>query len=150
MQKITRLMAALVAFAPLPLRAATPPSIIAAENFYGDIARQIAGTEVQVTSIMSNPDEDPHLLEADPATARNLSAARIVIYNGVDYDPWVAKLLSASKAAHRHVIVVGDLLHHKAGVNPHLWYDPAAVPTVARTPAATLDAADPVNRTAYD
>ena len=78
---------------------ADPVKVVAAENFYGDIARQIGGDHVAVTSILSNPDDDPHLFEASPATARALADARVVIVNGVDYDPWMEKLLAAHPAA---------------------------------------------------
>ena len=78
--------------------------IVAAENFYGDVAQQLAGPDARVTSIMSNPDEDPHLFEASPSVARDLSEATIVIANGADYDPWMEKLLGASKSASRKTI----------------------------------------------
>src|SRR3954462_11540468 len=81
-----------------------PPSalsIVAAENFYGDVAAQVAGPGVPVTSILSNPDQDPHLFEATPSTARALAGASLVIYNGVDYDPWMARLLRATRAPKR-------------------------------------------------
>ncbi len=126
-----------------------PVAIVAAENFYGDVARQIAGPDAAITSIMSNPDEDPHLFEANPSTARALSGADIVIYNGVDYDPWVEKLLGAAKSAHRRSIVAAGLLHRAAGVNPHLWYDPATMPEVARALAAALEAGDPAHKAVY-
>ena len=86
---------------------------------------QIGGPNVVVTSILSNPDDDPHLFEASPETARALSSAQVVIVNGVDYDPWMEKLIGAHKAPGRKEIIVGALVGHKAGDNPHLWYDPA-------------------------
>ena len=82
-----------------PAWAASPLHIVAAENFYGDVAEQIGGANVQVSSVLSNPDQDPHLFEASPSVARNLSAARIVVYSGLDYDPWMQKLLGASRCA---------------------------------------------------
>jgi zinc/manganese transport system substrate-binding protein len=124
-------------------------SIVAAENFYGDLARQIGGDRVMVTSILSNPDQDPHLFEADPSTARALSAAKIVIANGADYDPWMAKLLGAGKAPGRIEIVAADLVGKKAGDNPHLWYDPATLSAVARRLAAALGTADPAHKAEY-
>jgi len=125
------------------------PTIVAAENFYGDVAGQVAGEGVVVTSILSSPDQDPHLFEASPSTARALSAARIVIYNGVDYDPWMAKLVRATRAPNRQVLVAGDLMRRKAGVNPHLWYDPAVMPVVAKALADTLTAAEPAAAAGY-
>jgi ABC-type Zn uptake system ZnuABC Zn-binding protein ZnuA len=76
---------------------AEPISDVAAENFYGDVAEQLGGPNVKVTSILTNPDQDPHLFEASAATARDLAGARLVIFNGADYDPWMTKLLAASK-----------------------------------------------------
>ena len=125
-------------------------SIVAAENFYGDVAQQLAGPDATVTSVLSNPDEDPHLFEASPSVARNLSAAAIVVYNGADYDPWMAKLLAASRATSRKVIIVANLVHKKPGDNPHLWYDPATMPIYAKALAAALVERDPSHKTDYD
>lgn len=145
---LSALAAALLAAAPA--RAAEPIAIVAAENFYGDIAQQLGGPRVAVTSILSNPDQDPHLFEASPSVARGLSAARIVIYNGIDYDPWMAKLLRAAAGRDRKVIVVAELLGRKTGDNPHIWYDPRTMPALAKTLAAELIAADPPHRASYE
>ncbi len=126
-----------------------PPSIVAAESFYGDIAGQIAGPGVPVASILSSPDQDPHLFEASPSTARLVSAARIVIYNGLDYDAWMDKLVRATQNPGRQVLVVAQLVQRKAGANPHLWYDPAVMPVVATALADRLAAADPAHRAEY-
>ena len=61
--------------------------------------RQIAGSGAAVTSILSNPDQDPHLFEASPSVARAFAGARIVVLNGADYDPWMGKLLRAAPRA---------------------------------------------------
>src|ERR1700727_1468718 len=121
---------------------ADPVKVVAAENFYGDMASQIGGANVAVTSILASPDDDPHLFEASPATAKALSDAKIVIANGVDYDPWMEKLLGASKAPGRKEIVVGALVGRKAGDNPHLWYDPAYMKAAAKALVTDLVAAD--------
>jgi zinc/manganese transport system substrate-binding protein len=144
------LVAAIVAFTLGSPAFADPVKVVAAENVYGDMATQIGGENVVVTSILSNPDDDPHLFEASPATARSLSDAQIVIVNGVDYDPWMEKLLSAHNAPGRREIVVGRLIGRKAGDNPHLWYDPAAMKAAARALAADLVAADPAHKGAYE
>ena len=92
---------------------------------------QIGGANVAVTSILSNPDQDPHLFEASPSVARATSTARIVIYNGVDYDPWMDKLLARLACAGPHATSWSPtLVGHKTGDNPHLWYDPATMPAV--------------------
>ena len=129
---------------------ADPVKVVAAENFYGDLASQIGGANVAVTSILSNPDDDPHLFEASPATAKALSDAKIVIVNGVDYDPWMEKLIGAHKAPGRKEIVVGALVGRKAGDNPHLWYDPDYMKAAAKALAADLIAVDPAHKGAYE
>jgi len=129
---------------------ADPVKIVAAENFYGDVASQIGGDALAVISILSSPDQDPHLFEASAATARALADARIVIVNGVDYDPWMEKLLGAHKAPGRKEIVVAQLVGRKAGDNPHLWYDPDYVKAAAKALTADLAAIDPAHKADYD
>jgi len=128
---------------------ADPVKIVAAENFYGDIAAQIGGGEVAVTSILTNPNQDPHLFEASTETAKALANAKVVIANGVDYDPWLEKLIAANKAPGRKEIVVAALVGRKAGDNPHLWYDPAYMETAAKAIAAALAQADPAHEADY-
>jgi zinc/manganese transport system substrate-binding protein len=137
-----------------PVFAQTPGSqivkVVAAENFYGEVVKQLGGDHVQVTSILSNPDEDPHLFEASPKTARALQNAALVVYNGADYDPWMDKLLAASKGEKRTTIVAAQLTGKKSGDNPHLWYDPATMPTVAKAVSQYLVQADPAHKSDYD
>ncbi|MBR7974605.1 zinc ABC transporter substrate-binding protein [Burkholderia vietnamiensis] len=142
--------AAALSIATPALAQSAAVNVVAAENFYGDVASQIGGRHVAVTSILSNPDQDPHLFEASPKTARALQHAQIVIYNGANYDPWMAKLLGASTQARRATIVVADLVGKKAGDNPHLWYAPATMPAAARALAAELGRADPAHKADYD
>lgn len=128
---------------------AGPIAVVAAENFYGDIAEQIGGPNLAVASILTNPEQDPHEFEASPSTARQIADARLVIYNGADYDPWAVKLLSASKSSQRETIEVAKLMHKKAGDNPHIWYDPHAAPALAKTLADTLSKLDPPHKAEY-
>ena len=147
-------LAALLLAAPLltgtAARAEDKSTIVAAENFYGDLARQIGGSNVTVTSILSNPDDDPHLFETSPSTARTIADAKIIIYNGADYDPWMDKLLSASTKPDRTTIIAADLIGKKSGDNPHLWYNPATLPAIAKALTADLSKRDPGNATHYE
>jgi zinc/manganese transport system substrate-binding protein len=129
--------------------AAQPVRVVAAENFYGDLAQQIGGAHVQVTSILTNPDQDPHLFEASPATARAIAAAEIVIANGADYDPWMLKLIAASPAKGRKEIDVGALVGAKPGANPHLWYGPSNIKATAQAITQALAAVDPADAADY-
>lgn len=136
--------------AAAPLRAAEQKiTVVAAENFYGDVAQQIGGDRVSVTAVLGNPDQDPHLFEATPAIIRQIAAAKVVIYNGAAYDSWMDKLLKVTAAPERAVIVAADLVHKKAGANPHLWYDPPTMPAVATALAAALGTIDSAHKNDY-
>jgi zinc/manganese transport system substrate-binding protein len=113
-----------------PLRAQAL-NIVAAENFYGGVAEQIAGHSATITSIMSNPNQDPHEFQTDASTARAVESADIVIYSGIGYDDWMQKLLGLQGKPGRTVICVADLIGAKDGDNPHIWYDPRTMPALA-------------------
>ena len=124
---------------------ATVLQVVAAENFWGSVARQLGGDRVGVTSIIANPAADPHDYEPTPADARLVASARYVIVNGAGYDPWATKLLTANPAANRKVLDVGALVGKKDGDNPHLWYSPDYVAKVVDQVAADLQALDPAD-----
>ena len=128
---------------------ADPVRIVAAESVYGDVARQIGGANVAVSSILASSSRDPHDFEASAATARAIADARIVIYNGLGYDAWAVKLLSASGSAPRAVIEVARLAGKMAGANPHLWYDTAAISALGARLRDTLAELDPAHRGEY-
>jgi len=130
-------------------RPAAALSIVAAENFYGDVAAQIAGPDATVTSVLSNPNQDPHMFEASASVARLLVDASIVVANGADYDPWMTRMLAAIQAPRRTVIVVANLIQHRPGDNPHLWYDPRVMPLYATALTAALAELDPPRSEAY-
>lgn len=123
--------------------AAGPLHAVGVENEYADVIAQIGGRYVRVTAIETNPDTNPHTFEASPATARAIATANLVIRNGLGYDSWVERLLSATPSAERRVINVQHLLGlPDSTANPHLWYDPKTMPAVARAVATDLSALD--------
>ncbi|MGN6572277.1 MAG: metal ABC transporter solute-binding protein, Zn/Mn family, partial [Pseudolabrys sp.] len=124
-------------------------AVVAAENIYGDVAAQIGGDHVAVTSLISNPSQDPHLFEAAPSAVRAIADARIVVLNGADYDPWMEKLIKSAPSPRRAVVSAAAVMGRKPGDNPHLWYDPATLPRVASAIAAALTAADPAHAADY-
>jgi len=116
--------------------------VIAGENFWGSIAAQLGGSHVSVTSIVTNPNTDPHEYESSATDARAFATADYVILNGAGYDDWGQKLLSANPSSSRKVLTVADLLNQKAGDNPHFWYNPNWVEKVADRITADYQARD--------
>lgn len=117
--------------------------VVAGENFWGSLAEQIGGSHVSVTSIVSDPNADPHEYENSNANARDFASADYVILNGAGYDSWGNKLLSASARPNRKLLIIADLLSKKNGDNPHFWYSPTYVSTVISQITAQYVALDP-------
>lgn len=121
-------------------------NIVAAENFYGELAQEIGGNGVKVQSIISNPDADPHLFTTSPSTSKSLSQAQIIIYNGADYDSWIGQMLATVDKSKVTIINVADLVGVKSGANPHLWYKPETFPKLAQVLADRLIQIEPQNK----
>lgn len=135
---------------PVVCSGSSRPLVVAAENFWGSIAEQLAGGRACVVSIVVNPATDPHAYEARPSDARLVARARYFIENGAGYDPWASKLLDANPVSGRLVLDVGELSGKKAGDNPHLWYSPAIVARVIDKVSADLAAIDPAGASFFE
>ena len=149
---MNRLLAtlALLSATALPALGTTPIPIVAAENFYGEAAAAIGGQRVAVTSVIAQPGTDPHDYEPTPSVARSVADADIVILNGADYDPWMERLVAASANDSRKVIDVAALVGHSPGDNPHVWYDPKAMPALANAVTDALVSIDPDGKVDYE
>jgi len=117
--------------------------VTAAENFWGSVAAQLGGGKVAVTSVIVNPDTDPHSYEPTAADGRALASSQMAIVNGIGYDPWASKLLAANPSSGRVVLDVGSLLGLVQGDNPHQWYSPASLERVVAAITADYRRLDP-------
>jgi zinc/manganese transport system substrate-binding protein len=124
--------------------------VVAAENFWGSIASQVGGSHVHVTSIIVDPNADPHSYGPTSADAKTVADAKYVIVNGAGYDPWTDQLLKANPASGRKELNVADLNGKHEGDNPHMWYNPDYVTTVANKIRDDLKAIDPTDASAFD
>jgi zinc/manganese transport system substrate-binding protein len=120
---------------------------IGAENQYADVISQLGGKYVSVSSIMSNPNTDPHTFEASASVAARVSAARLIVQNGLGYDDFMQKIESASNGSNRTVIVAQDAIGLKVETrNPHLWYSSKYMSTVAAKISSSLAAIQPSHK----
>jgi zinc/manganese transport system substrate-binding protein len=134
-----------------PTVSISPPSqlqVVAAENFWGSLVSQLGGTHVQVLSIVSDPNADPHEYESNSANAQAIANAAFVIVNGAGYDDWALKLIAAENNPHQLVLNVANLLGKQQGDNPHFWYSPYYVNDTVKAMYQDLISIDPSN-TAY-
>lgn len=130
--------------------APTTIRVVAAENFWGSVAAQLAGDRAQARSIITNPATDPHDYEPTPSDGKTLARAQYVIVNGAGYDAWAQKLLNANPVGGRRVLDVGKLAGVKEGGNPHLWYNPAFVRRVIDQITSDLKQLDPADAAYFD
>jgi zinc/manganese transport system substrate-binding protein len=119
--------------------------VVAAENFWGSIAAQLAGGKATVESIIANPGTDPHSYEPSARDARSVVGARLAIVNGLGYDNWMTQLLNADQEGGRIVLNVGTALGLGEGENPHQWYSPTSVYRIIDRIVADYDRLDPAD-----
>lgn len=128
-------------------------TVVASTNVYGDITEQIGGDKVDVTSIISDPDQDPHSYEASTQNQLALSKAKVVIENGGGYDDFVDRMLKSSGNSGAQKInavqVSGKTAPKGEELNEHVWYDFPTVAKLADRIAAALGEADSANAATY-
>ena len=123
---------------------------IGAENEYASVLSQIGGRYVRVTSILNDPNTDPHTFESSPRVASQVSSAQLIVQNGVGYDSFMNKIESAAPNPERKIIVAQQVLGLPDSTpNPHLWYNPATMPAVARVMAADLSELRPARKSYF-
>lgn len=124
--------------------------VVAAENVYGDIAAQLGGAHVHVTSILTDPAADPHLYTPGAKTGLAVSRANLVIQNGLGYDAFMKRLERSSPSSRRTVLTIADVLGaHGRDANPHLWYDVTDLDRVGAAIAGALVRQDPAHARDY-
>ena len=124
--------------------------VVAAENFYGDIVKQLGGSRVSVTSIISDPNIDPHQYESNAQTAIMVSQAQFVIENGGGYDDWMDKILSGSPNPNRLLLKAFDVAQVKLPENEHVWYSIDNAATIAQAITGDLKKLDAVDAASFD
>jgi zinc/manganese transport system substrate-binding protein len=120
---------------------------VGAENQYTSVISQIGGKYVAASSVMSNPNTDPHTFEASAQIAGTISSAGLIVQNGLGYDSFMSKIEAASPSDGRVVITAQKVLGlPDSAPNPHLWYDPKTMPAVAKSIAAALTTLQPSHK----
>ncbi len=109
--------------------------VVASTNVYGSIAKTVGGDDVEVTSILDDPSQDPHSFESSARTQLAVSRADLLIENGGGYDDFMTTLAKASgtKADTIDVVELSGLdAGGDAEFNEHVFYDyPTMVKLVA-------------------
>lgn len=123
--------------APGAARAQGKLAVVTATNVWADVAAQVGGDLVSVTSIIGAEGADPHEYDADVRDVASVHAAQLVIVNGLGYDGFLSRLVAADPSG-RDVVDAASVVHAPREANPHLWYRPAYVDDVASAIADAL------------
>ena len=133
--------------------ASSKVAVVASTDVYGDIVSVIGADRVSVTSVISDPDQDPHSYEASTQNQLALSKAKVVVENGGGYDDFVDRMLKSAGNSSAEVInavkVSGRTAPQGGELNEHVWYDFPTVAKIADRIAAALGTADPANAATY-
>lgn len=124
--------------------------VVATISAWGSILGQLGGAHVHEHSIITNPNADPHDYEPTPADGRAIATARLLLTNGIGYDRWATRAAAANPDSHRVDLDVGRLVGVRTGGNPHRWYSPRDVATVADAITAGLKRIDPADAAYFD
>jgi zinc/manganese transport system substrate-binding protein len=159
-RRLLRGLAGLAVLAVPGARAAEPLPVVATFSILADLTRAVGGERVSVRALVG-PDADAHVYQPTPADARLLGEARLVIANGLGFEGWIDRLVTAS--GYRGELLVASegvvLLHpgeagkaaghHGTEVDPHAWQDPRNVHRYVMNIAAALSRVDPAGASHY-
>ncbi|EXG80503.1 metal ABC transporter solute-binding protein, Zn/Mn family [Cryptosporangium arvum] len=130
--------------------------VVASTNVYGDIVKQIAGdsSKVEITSIISDPSQDPHSYEANTQTQLKLSKADLVIENGGGYDDFMDTMLKSANNGDATVLnaveVSGKTAPADGELNEHVWYDLPSIEKLVPKITEALSAADTSEKATFE
>lgn len=126
-----------------------PIRVVTSLNFYGEVASEVAGKYGQTTSFINNSAVDPHDYQPSTKQALQLDRANVVIENGLGYDSWVAKMVTAASTKQTVINVGQQVAHRRAGDNEHVWYRPSTMSHLASLLARQYARIDPRHQSYY-
>jgi zinc/manganese transport system substrate-binding protein len=129
-------------------------SLVASTNVWGDVASQVGGDLVEVTSLITDPEADPHEYEASTRNQLALKKAQIVLENGGGYDDFVERMLSSAGNDQATVLNAVTISGYEAPkgeeLNEHVWYDFPTVRKVVDELVSSLSAAHPEGKADFE
>lgn len=128
-----------------------PIRVVTSLNFYGEVAKAVAGDHGTVTSFINSSAVEPHEFQPTTKQAKQVAIANVAIENGLGYDAWMSKMVKADSKNKITLINVGEqVAKEKDGANEHVWYRPATMSTLATTLAKQFSELDPDHKADYE
>lgn len=130
--------------------------VVATTGMVADLAMQIGGERVAVTSLMG-PGVDPHLYKASEGDVRRLTRAQLILYNGLHLEAKMGDVLEEI-GTRRRVVAVTDAIprerlrappEFEGAYDPHVWLDVALWSLAAERVRDALGEADAAHAAEY-
>ncbi|PPR10870.1 MAG: Periplasmic zinc-binding protein TroA [Alphaproteobacteria bacterium MarineAlpha11_Bin1] len=129
-------------------------NIVATITQIGEPLSVIAGGRAKIVTLMGE-GVDPHLYRLTRSDVLKLNRADLIVYNGLDLEAQIVKLLTKF-AAHKPVIGLAEVLRERGfltkdgrAYDPHVWMDPVLWGTALQTAVDALARIDPKNAEFY-
>ena len=131
--------------------------VMASFSILADLVRIVGGERVAITTLVG-PDEDAHVFEPKAIDVKNMLQTRLLVVNGLGFEPWAQKLVKAAGYKGQTVVasqgIAARTLHADKGrthaeTDPHAWQDPTNVVIYVRNIAAALSKLDPGGALSY-
>jgi zinc/manganese transport system substrate-binding protein len=144
---------------------AEPLKVVASFTIVGDLAKQVGGDHVTVTTLVG-PNGDAHVFQPTPKDAKSLKDADMIIINGLGFEGWMGRLIEASDTKAPVVTASAGLTkpltlkdtedkshdhdhHHHGSIDPHAWQSITHGRMYVKTITDALQKADPTNAKTY-
>lgn len=144
---------------------AEPLKVVASFTILGDLAKQVGGDDVTVTTLVG-PNGDAHVFQPTPSDAKALKDADMIIINGLGFEGWMGRLIEASGTKAPVVTASAGLSkpltlkdtedkshdhdhHHHGSIDPHAWQSITQGRMYVKTIAGALQKTDPTNANNY-
>lgn len=138
----------------MSLSAAEKLQVVTSFSILADMTHQVGGEHIQITN-MVGPDADAHTYEPTPDDAKALLKARLIIKNGLGFEPWLDRLVTSTETktpviSASHGVIPRSLDEDGETVpDPHAWHNLANTELYISNITKALIAADPANKADY-
>ena len=121
--------------------------VVASINQWGSVAKDLGGSHVDVTNIMTKTNVEAHDYEPTSQDVAKFGTAKVAVVNGADYDPWASKAASTTKAT---LVTAAETAGIREGDNPHVWFSAAVRKAVAQAITRAYEGTRPDGKADFD
>jgi zinc/manganese transport system substrate-binding protein len=132
-------------------------AVMTSFSILGDLVQVVGGERVNITTLVG-PDQDAHVFEPKPKDVKNLLQTKLLVINGLGFEPWTQKLIKSATykgeslvatQGVKSLLMPSEKIGAKPELDPHAWQNPNNVIIYVKNIAATLTKLDPAGASIY-